>query len=415
MNEKSLKMVATGLVFLLTAMLFTTGLNLFDPYAGGWEVTNEAMHGTLDNQITKTAGIFYTKQWKTEFDANTWGAADLVLNMATGPFHVDENFNPSDDSEPIDTITKTAIETDPTTGEEIEVEYRYDIHYFKQDITFQTQADYEVNDHGYGCVSIDSETSFERSCKRIIGEDYPGQNDGGSHDYEVVFQFTIDRWEKFEGAAEDWAGVMKIYQHTQPTVGVQEYRTKSLPVCYEENADCDVSTAYTQLKHNAMPADVGELNVWTDEGSFTSTEVTDQYAPDPKIPQIVYFNLAAEMRAGALLGKNFWGDVVNIYPLDVFVIFHVIYEVLTVNKFYLASEPATLTQTGPADSGDPGTEDAESGWENFKEFVNNTIPDLPAFSAWDKLAIVLIIGIVGLVAFTFLVLAILFIWKVKLF
>lgn len=402
MNEKSLKIVATGLVFLMAAYFFTVGLEVF-PYAGGWEVTTKATYGELDNKITKQAGI-KTKQWKTDFDESNWGAPDLVLNVGTGPFHVDEKFNPSEMDEPAEVIKKTTADA----------KYIYNVHFFKQDITFQTQADYEVNDHGFGCVTINSETSFKRSCEKLIGTDYPGQNDGGSHDYTVNFEFAVDPWDKFEGEIDSWAGVMKIFQHATPSVGIQPYNVATLPVC-QDNDECDVSSAYTQVKHNPMPASVGELNVWTDTGSFTATKNAEQYSPDKKIPQKVNFELSAELRAGAILGKNFWGDVVDIYPLDVYVIFHVIYEVLTVHKFYLVSEPATLTQMTPAPSGEPGTEDAESGWENLKEDIDKAIPDLPDFSKWDKLAIVLILGIVGLVVFTFLVLAILFIWKIKLF
>ncbi len=319
----------------------------FATYPGGWEVTAYASQARVDSANWVDTD---PAEWEYDFDARYSGAANLYFHIGGDPYHVNEYYQPSPVDQPIETITK---ETETR-------KYQYDYHIYAMDITLQAKAQFLVEDDPFS-NSITSETSYSK--------DRPG--DGGSHLYQVRFVFEIAQWEKFAGERDSWAGIMSVNLYKNPEVGYQEVQHSQL-----KNLRYVDETNYgqTQVEHDARPPQAGKLNTWTETGSFVYYGNAAEVAPSARIPQKVIFQLGAEFRSGALLGKDGLGLVEDIFPLDPFVIFHISFGVLTIHEYYLESERQVITQTSPASPGVPDTSLTGPFWEKLGRFLEDLWP-----------------------------------------
>lgn len=334
------------------------------PYIGGWEVRTAAVRAKMD---TVSYVATDPAQWQHDFDAPYHGAPDLVIDAGQDPVHVNEYFSRAPEDEPIKTISKTT-----TTRE-----YLYDVHLYTLDITLRTDGDAKITDD-FGANSIESECSYAND----------REGDGGAHRFTVQFVFEINQWERFKDELNSWAGVMTVYTYKMPDVGTQPYNTKNLVsgLSYDFRGD------YTEVIHNPFPGTQGsKLNMWTAAGQVAPHLNPDGVAPDAKIPVKIYFDLAVEFRAGALVGKDGVGNKENIYILDPFVIFHLAFEVMTIHEFYLESEPIQITQKTPVPSGSPGTEETGGPfWDRISDWLNAFWP----FGGLQGLVIFVVIAVI---------------------
>lgn len=355
-NQKHGKIIAGVIAFLLAVSFASYGLEQAGEYTGGWVVRAYAEQARMDDypwKETKAA------DWEYDWDEKFSGAPNLYFHIGGDPYHVNEYYQPSPKDEPIEIITK---ETE-------EYQYVYDYHLYAMDITLQAKAQFLVEDD-FGANSIESETTYAK--------DRPG--DGGSHRYYVHFAFEIDEWDRFVNETNSWAGIMSVNLYENPTVGYQDPKASEVADKFGDLESKDESEyGHTQVEHDARPPQAGKLNMWTDEGSYGGYAAAELVAPDQDIPQKVTFELGAEFRSGALLGKDGAGNIEDIFPLDPYVIYHVSFGVLTVHEYTLESDIQAITQTTPASPGVPDTDLKgpiwERIWQGLKDFGNWLKPD----------------------------------------
>lgn len=327
------------IIALIAFLVIIFGPQLFDiGYTGGWEVRSygvqaKAIGKDKDGRHWDSGWISTsTGFWKHDFDAPNHGAPDLIIESGLDPVHVNQYFEPTEDNIPA---------FDPIVKKTTEREYLYDVHLYKQDITLRVAGDHKTDEDWYH-NSIESESSYSNDA----GGDY------GSHDYYVRFEFAIDQWAKFAGEANSWAGIMSIYLWEETTTGLQEWSVTVPGGRSLQDLDKDLFGENTEVMHNVLG--VGDkLNMYyTDTENAASHQAPNMVSPDEDIPQKVIFELWAQFRAGAVLGRDTVGNIEQIFVLNPYAIYHVAFEVMTVHEFYLESDPvATITQEVPTQIG----------------------------------------------------------------
>jgi len=249
------------------------------------------------------------------------------------------------------------------------------------DITLQVAGDHQTTeDFGYNSIESESSYSYDRA------------GDYGSHDYYVRFIFEIDQWGRFKDEVNSWAGVMSIFLWKDTTVGVQAY---DLPPDMEE---LDETTEQTEIIHNVRGKG-DKLNMWTEELEPLPNSVEPTQgagvAPDADIPQKVEFELWAQFRCGALLGRDWANQIEQIFVLNPYAVFHVGFEVMTIHEFYLEAEPTPITQETPTPVGVAPTPPPKwSPLDWVKDFVNALWPFGEIESVIIAVVILLVVGIV---------------------
>jgi hypothetical protein len=370
-----------GVYLLLAILIIYVGPQLFyTAYTGGWEVRSYAARakavGKDKNGLPWDSGWNPTSTgfWKHDFDAQYHGAPDLIVKSGLDPVHVNKYWEPVADSIPA---------FDPIVKKTTTREYIYDVHLYKQDITLQVAGDHKTDDD-FAANSIESESSYS----------HDRAGDYGSHDYYVQFEFVIDEWSRFAEEANSWAGVMSIFLWTATTTGFQEWTITAPGARTLQDLEKDLYGEHTEVIHNVL-GQGDKLNMfYTDTGSVASHQSPDAVSPDSDIPQSVIFELWAQFRCGAVLGRDTVGNIEQIFVLNPYAVYHVAFEVMTVHEFYLESEPvATITQAPPQTIGVAPTAPKKFGLPSFADFF----PDfLKPYSGMIMLAIILVGAYVAL-------------------
>ena len=382
LNQKHGKIIAGVIAFILAASFVSLGLEQI--YVGGWEVKAYAVRakgvGKDKDGQPWASGWEQTKPsfWKHDFDAPLHGAPDLIVSAGLAPVHVNKDFAPSDKTEPAydPIVKKTATRT-----------YIYDVHLYKMDITLQVAGDHKTTDD-WGYNSIESECSYS----------HDREGDYGSHDFYVRFQFEIDQWGKFVNETDSWAGIMSIFLWDTTAVGVQEYE---LP---KEMKELD-TREQTEIIHNVLGKG-DALNMWTEELEPLPNSVEPTQgagvAPDADIPQKVIFELWAQFRCGALLGRDWANQIEQIFVLNPFAVYHVAFEVMTIHEFYLEAEPTTIPQEEPQPVGVAPTPPPKWGFFDWLKDLGNWLK--PDFGQAFAMIVTLLIVFLALVIVIYLIL-----------
>lgn len=406
LKKHKLLILGGGIILLI---LITKFSGMF--WAGGWETTI-APKTAYERNLQKTKSLAYVS-WQTGFDFDTqyYGAPDLWIQVMSWT-HTSGRLDPTtgyyEKTEWADYAKRFQLsykETLPQPdGSKIDkvVIQEYDLHLFWTLVQIGTAADAKkVDEDRLGNHQYHHETS----CTEVTH-----QGDlGNPTQVDVTLEADITPW-PLRSVVDDYqkAGIMNIQalpypfyregQVAQSAAGEDAWKERT-----EENPDLDYDTTPRgHMVARGMPQSGVYDMRWPDQTPWTRREITseEEVAQLPTaLPEKLLVTPRVWLRCGYVLGKSrglLYNAVEALIPVDLYVQFGLLMEVLTVAEHVLYSDPYGITLTMPTKydkyTPEPGP------WDRLGEFFKGLAGLFDWFpGGWKGLVVIVILAAIGIV------------------
>lgn len=305
----------------------------------GWEIYNQIAAIRHNDKILDSSEDFTFPSeisgpyWKVDVDEPAYGVPTIQVQLGDIR-HVDFTGREVPSDQPADMII---VERGNKT-------YYLDYHIYMMTVTMRTVADKDIYRPGNMFVTplFEHETSWPYEGDGGFGAVYNFENRiGKPFKGGCYVKFIISPWKGFTYRSPPnssyvldgcWAGVMNVYvMPGGKKMGQVENQWGEMP-------DPDPG-APTYVK-GALD-EGNQVPMFKDDGSFGTPAPRVNWdpnvTPDERIESTVVLYLPVEMEAGAKLHRD-WDQVVrDIYPCDVYIMYTLRIDVLTVHEFALQS------------------------------------------------------------------------------
>lgn len=354
-----------AVLFIVVIGLQFVNTNMF--WAGGWETTIDPDSAKLLNvgHVT-TKNLQYTS-WQTgfDFDSYYYGAPDIWIQIQSWT-HTDGTTNPVtqmyEKTEWDDYAKRFTLEHKQTLpqpdGSKIDaiITQEYDLHLFWTQVQIGTAASVSPkrSEDNLGNARFEHETSWE-------AHTVAGRGDLGTPAIiDVTLEVDISSW-PIRNLVDDYqkAGIMNIQAlpfpyHREGQVAITDLGGEA----WKDKVASDSDNEYSMVPSGHMAAEgkpqsgVYQMK-WEDQRVWAGRDITSQSdtAQLPTaLPEKLLITPRVWLRAGFMEGREtggFYHSIKALIPIDMYVQFGLLMEVLTVAEHTVYSDPYGITLTTP--------------------------------------------------------------------
>ena len=422
---------ALAIGFIVLMILWVRPQFQIEPYVGSWEVNttpvNSYEHGLGVEKPFQ--GLMWYEDYShgLDFDQVYYGAPDLRIAQSSW-IHTDGTFVPYPVPElgitmeharetawdqPVDTLNIPDVRVpvldeagDPVLAEDgVTQVYKtttlyYDLHFFYQTIKLATNADVRKADKDWRGEIYEHETS-------ATARTHQGHGDlGRNMDATVRFKASLDEWPirstPRDGTEIDQkAGILvikvkKLWAGNAINLALDE---KAKRTDVDEWEDWQLGN----MVQKGLPQQGENLPMWIDSSRtqpFSEQDVHEgNYGLPRPMPKELFFNLHGEFRCGYIFGwdTTYVDEVIALIPVNGWIIWGVMMEVLTVKGYWLYTDPDGDPVVPDWERATGGEPDRPPLWEQFTGLF-----DWFPLGGFGGIVTIVILVIVGLVALQFL-------------
>jgi hypothetical protein len=355
----------TGIVIIVVVVVALRPQLFESAFTGGWEVTLSPDKVTENNLgITRDLNMFTRA---IDFDEQFYGAPDIRFQKSDW-YHTNgivdaftNRYQLTDKSEPFDTfeVTDAVVRATSDDGEllftkneagELIPAYEttklaYDLHLFYMEFQVSTDGDSRVVDTPrIGSYNFEHETSatdYTKDSHRDLGTPM---------DISIRLKASVNQWAVRVVPGVETSqqfGIMKIY------IAPGKYTSSEVVNLAEKKAEYPGDEEFDRWddekrgsgRKDGYPQSGGVDMWWVNKPTtpYNPTSVTStSYGVPDVLPEEVYFDLHAEFRLRYIYGwheGNIIDDVVNLLPVDAWVEWGIIMEVITVSGYWIYTDP----------------------------------------------------------------------------